>query len=251
MLRQALARVLGVVGLILLTGCQAAFTVDTKVNEDGSGLVTVGLGLDAKALARVGDPDLTVEVQDMKAAGWTIEPARKEADGLTWIRASRRFATVDQATEILGSLHPTAFRDFKLERHSSITQTDWRFSGTIDLTGGLATFSDREVAQQLGGDPLGGRAAEVEQQEGRPLADMVTFRMAVELPGADGAKSWSPSLRDTAPTEVTAESSQLLPIPLLPVSGRSGSAFLLIAMAGTGGLGVLIALRRRFRVAPR
>ncbi|MCX7620275.1 MAG: hypothetical protein N2037_05445 [Acidimicrobiales bacterium] len=250
-LRRFLCVLLVVVGLCGLTACQAAFTVDTKVNEDGSGVITVGLGLDDKALARLGDPDRTVEVQDMKAVGWEVESARKEADGLTWIRARKRFASLDEANDVLGSLNPATLREFRVEKSASIAQTDWRFSGTIDLTGGLEAFSDPEVAALLGGDFLGGRAVEIEQLEGRPIADMISFRMSVELPGAEAPASWSPSLRDPDPTQVVAETSQRLPIPLLPVSSKGGSTILLVVLVGTGGLGALVALRRRFRMAPR
>ena len=40
---------------VVLAGCQVKVLVDTKVNRDGSGTITVSVGLDAAAVAQVGD----------------------------------------------------------------------------------------------------------------------------------------------------------------------------------------------------
>ena len=53
----------------LLAGCQVDLHVDVQVNEDGSGSVTVAAGLDDAALARVGNLDQQLRVDDLEAGG--------------------------------------------------------------------------------------------------------------------------------------------------------------------------------------
>ena len=87
------ARLAGAVACVLvLAGCQVKVLVDTKVNRDGSGTITVSVGLDEAALAQVGDLRSQLRVSDLEAAGWKVTGPAHEADGDTWVRASKSFA---------------------------------------------------------------------------------------------------------------------------------------------------------------
>lgn len=234
--------------LVALTGCQADLHVDTTVQEDGSGAVTVSLGLDPAALARLGDPDQTVEVADLRAAGWEIPPAEQAADGTTWLRATKRFADADQAAAVMAELNPAVFRDFRLQRDSSLGQTTWTWTGTVDLTKGIAAFGDPEAAAVLGGDPFGGRVAEVEQAEGKPVAQMVDITVSAQLPAAE-RKQWTPRLGDAQPTVVQAASTKTFGLPL-PAGQGVGSLFVVGAVVVLAVVAVVVVRRRTRRPRP-
>ena len=65
------------VAVLALAGCQVRVAVDTHVERDGHGLLTVGVGLDDQALAQVGDLDRQVRVGDLAGAGWQGARAEK------------------------------------------------------------------------------------------------------------------------------------------------------------------------------
>lgn len=229
----------------LMSGaCQAKVAVDTTVEGDGTGTVTVSLGLDDEALARLGDPDATVEVADLRAAGWEIPPAERGADGYTWLRATKRFTDADGAARVMAELQPTVFRDFRLNRETGLGRTIWTWTGTVDVSPGIAVLGDPEAAAALGGDPFGGRVAEVEQAEGKPVAQMVDVTVSAQLPNGE-RQTWTPRLGDPVPTSVVATSSQSF---ALPVPAGEGIGTVLVLVAGVV-LAVVAAvmLRRRFR----
>ncbi len=224
------ARVLAVlVALVVLAGCQMTVAVDIRVNDDETGSVTVGVGLDDAALARAGDLDQQLRLDDVVAAGWEVSGPQEEPDGLTWVRASKTFADAEQFTLVMEELTGPdgAFQDWSLAETSSITGTEWRVDGTVDLTGGPAVFSDPELAESLGGDPFGGTLAEIEQEEGRPVAEMVDVRVSVLLPPDDDPKVVEASFADAEPTQVS-------------VSAEERSALVSVFVVGLGALVVVL-----------
>lgn len=237
--RRRAALVLVVAAVVLLTACQVDVDVATVVRPDGGGTVTVGVGLDDAALARVGSLDRQLRVDDLRAAGWTVEQPARESDGMTWVRAHKDFSDPAGLAAVTDELtgHDGAFRDFTLTKSSSLLGTDYHYSGTVDLTGGPASFSDPELAAALGGDPFGGTLQAIEQQEGRTADDMVSFRVSVDLPGTSATKVFTPSFHDTAPTEVTASSSRRSVLTLVGIAVAALLALLV----------VLLVLRRAFR----
>lgn len=253
LLRRVVTLGMVAVVFVVLVGCRVAVTVDTKVNEDGSGTVDVGLGLDDAALARSGNLDRTVVVDDLRATGWVVAPAKEEADGLTWLRASKPFATLEEGTRILGDLTgPTgAFRDFAITKEDGLGRTTWRLTGTLDLSRGLDTFADPELATALGGDPFGGWIPAIEEAEGRPARDMVDVTVMFALPAGD-PKTFTPKLGDPVPTsvDVDAQKTFVLPLPLGGSATGVGGWILLggVVIVGAGSLGFL---RRRFRAVGR
>ncbi len=205
-----MARPLVVLACVLaLVGCQVKVQVDTKVNPDGSGTVTVAVGLDADALSQVGDLKSQLRISDLQAAGWTVTGPTKAADGYTWVRASKPFADAAQATEVMGEVNGPdgAFRAWTVSRSSSTWSTSWKVSGTVDLTKGMETFSDPKLDQALGAHGYDDLIAQIEKREGKPVADMVDVQVSVELPGA--ARTYAPSLADRQPTTVAVSHTQL------------------------------------------
>lgn len=212
--------------VLTLTGCQVQVVVGVDVNDDASGTVRVSIALDADASAEAGDIDEALRLDDLRAAGWsTVEPDEPveadeagepvEADeageagggeGKTWVRMEKPFADPDAFTAVMGELNPTVFRDFVLVKDSGTFGTTYSITGTIDLTGGLRSFSDGEL-DAVEGDPVGAEIAAIEQREGRPATEMVEVSMVIQLPGRSDPVTYTPSFADEAPTEVDASSS--------------------------------------------
>lgn len=187
------------------TGCQITTRIGVDANRDGSGRVRVAVGLDADAARRVPNLARDLRTDDLTDAGWTIVGPRKEADGRTWIRASKPFADAAAAAgvvaEIAGDDGP--FRDFRLEHDRGFFTTKTTFSGTVDLTGGIESFGDQDLRDRLGGSSIGIDPAQLEQRIGRVLDRIFTFRVVTRLPGdidsnapleADRGAEWRPTL---------------------------------------------------------
>jgi hypothetical protein len=248
-LRRALTLVLLVGMVVLLAACQVDVSVDTVVNPDGSGTVTVGVGLDDKALSRVGNPNTAIRVEDLKATGWTVAPADKGPDGITWLRVTKAFSDPAGLDAIMKELTSGtgAFRDFTLVKDDGLTSTTWKFNGTVDLTGGLDQFGDAELAGVLNGDPLGGNVAAIEKEEGKPATQMIAVDVSVKLPNAD-RQDWKPTFTDPAATKISAqsvESKPALPLPL-PADGGSWFVYLVVVAVLAAAVVMLFVLRRHF-----
>ncbi|WP_208027607.1 hypothetical protein [Rhabdothermincola sediminis] len=223
--------------VVALTGCRMQVAVDIAVDDAGSGTVTVGIGLDDDALARVGDLRRQLRVDDLQHTGWEISEPQEEPDGLTWVRARKAFDDPAGATAVLSELTGPdgAFRGFTVGEEAGVLGTTYRVEGTVDLTAGPEAFSDAELAAALGGDPYGGTLAAIEREEGQRVADMVEFRVNVALPNAS-TKSYVASFDDEHPTSIDASSTV-----------NSKAAVLLVwTLVAAAGLVALVALRRAF-----
>jgi hypothetical protein len=203
--------------VVLASACQVRADVSVDVELDGSGTVTVAVALDEDAVSRLPDLSTLVRVDDLEQAGWTVTGPEPDDDGLTWFRASKPFADPEEANaifeEISGEQGP--FRGFEVTRDRSFGRTDLGFHGTVDFSGGLASFSDAELAQSLEGQPLGEPVEQIEQRIGDSLDRVFQFRVAVRLPGevesnAPGGPTngavWEPRLSEGGPVELEASS---------------------------------------------
>lgn len=199
-------RLVAAVALVLATaGCQLDVNVGFDVEDDGSGVVRVAVGLDDDAMQRVPELAEQLEVDDLVDAGWTITGPAADGDGRTWIRASKPFASPEEAGAVLAELSGDAgpFRDFRVERERSFLAETWRFGGVVDLSAGLEGFSDDALRERLDGTSFGVGTAELERRAGRALDRVFTFRVASELPGSvssnapldvEGGPVWTPTL---------------------------------------------------------
>ena len=198
-----------------VAGCQVHTDVGIDVKADGSGMVTVSIALDDDAVKAVGDLGATLRTDDLTKAGWTVSEPAKESDGDTHVHVSKPFANPAEADEIFGEISGPGgpFRDFHLTRARTFARTEVRFSGTVDFSGGLTSFTDSALAQQLDGKPLGQDVPTIEQRVGGSLDRAFTFRVLVRLPGdvssnatakATNGATWEPKLSDTAPSVLSA-----------------------------------------------
>ena len=250
MIRRALALLLAVVAA---AGCQVRTEVGVEVEDDGSGTVTVAVGLDDDAMSRVPGLEQELRLDDLRATGWEITGPAPEADGFTWIRGAKRFATPEQAAVVLAEVAGESgpFRDFVVTRERGFARTDFGFRGTVDFTGGLEAFGDEALAAALDGEPLGEDVAAIEERIGQAIDEAFTFRIAVRLPGglsssnapteADNGAVWEPRLSEAGPIQLSASSEV--------VRTRTIALVMLAAVAALAAVAVLVGVpwRRRRR----
>lgn len=217
-------RLLVLVALLALmaTGCEVELAAGIEVGRDGKGQVTAAVGLDAEALAELGDPGAALRVDDLRQAGWRVAEPRQEADGLTWIRASRPFADPEEAMATMAQLTGPAgpFRDFRLTRTRSLLRGKTTFTGVLDLTGGLSGLSDPDLEERLGDVDLGLDIAGLQQRFGADLASSMKVEVTAGLPGKvttnaplrQGSRAlWSPELGQTLTMEASSEALKIAP----------------------------------------
>jgi hypothetical protein len=175
-----------VVVVLVAAGCRVQVATTVQIDPDGSGTITQAVGFDDAALARVGDLDQQLRVDDLEAAGWTVDEPVVEGD-TTWVRAHQDFDDADEANVLLAQLSGPQgpYEGLVVTRTSGLLSTTTEFSGTMDLSAGVAMFGDDQLAAALGGDGSGGLVAQIEAAEGRPVGEMVEVSLAVDLPGAD------------------------------------------------------------------
>lgn len=205
--RSLLAGVVALVAVVALVGCRMQVDTTITVAADGTGRVTQAVGLDDAALARIGDLDRQVAVDDLRAAGWTVDPPVREGD-LTWVRAHRDVADTTELAVAVSQLNGPAgpFRDVATGQSDGFFERRTEFDAVFDLTGGPGLFGDPALAA-VPGDPWGALLAEIAAEEGRPATEMVTFDVTVELPGGV-VETFQPSFADPDPTQVRASSNE-------------------------------------------
>ena len=236
---------LAVLALASLAGCQVDTTVGIDARADGSGVVRVVVALDRAAAAQVPDLAQQLRVDDLEAAGWRVEePVPREGGGVE-IRARKAFRSPAGAARVVEELGGDGgpFRRFRLTRDRSFLRTRTALSGTVDLSSGLAAFSDPVLTERLGGSPLGVDPAVVERQLGVALSQVFAFKVAVRLPGEvesnapareGGGPVWLPELGQTLTLEADAEA-------------WNASSLLFAAVAVVAGTALLAVLVRRSR----
>lgn len=234
--------VLAGVAIVLLGGCRADVTVAVRATAEGGGDVSATVSLDQEAAEQVTDLAEQLKVEDLKAAGWRIEGPAPAAGGRIELRAVKAFASPAEATrlfqELTGPNGP--FGSLRLTRERSLLKTRTSLAGTVDLAGGLETFSDQVVKEKLGGLPLGIEPAKLEAELGKPLADVFGFHLTADLPGDIEDRSagvWELRLGQTTAVNASAEQWNLITL-------AAGATSI------TSGLVLLAVLARRARSRP-
>ena len=228
--------------------------IGIEVKEDGSGTVTVKIGLDDDAMKQAPNFEQALKVDDLTANGWTVTGPVKETDGFTYFSAAKPFANSDEAgkifAEVSGERGP--FRDFTISRERSFARTKFHFSGVVDFTGGLESFSDSELAQQLDGHPLGEDVKAIEARINDTLDNVFQIRVAVRLPGdvtsnapgqATNGAVWQPRLSQPEPITLEASSTSTRWFTIIGTAVTTASVLLLPVVL------VLLARSRRRRRA--
>jgi hypothetical protein len=190
------------VAVLVLAGCRVDATTTVEVAEDGSGTVTVEVVLDQEAAARVPDLAEQLRIRDLRRTGWTVEgPTEAEGGGVS-VTATKEFFEPEQLGEVLAEIGGLTG---DLTRERSFGTTTYDFEGTLDLSRGLRTFSDRQLTRLLDGFPIGQDQAQLEAELGSPLRELSSFTFDLSLPEGDDTQvtTWEASLGDD-PVELAA-----------------------------------------------
>lgn len=211
---------LALLALLLCSACQVTIAVGVDAQQNGSGVVRAGVGLDDDALNQIPDLAQQLRVDDLKKAGWTIVGPRKESDKRTWVRATKPFANTSGAakaiTELNGPKGP--FKNFRLTSKHSLMRTKTSFTGTVDRVGANA-LADSKLQQQLGGSSVDPKV--LEQQVNALIDRSVRTEVVVHLPGSissnaptsvSGGVVWHPKAGEQARLTATSTAWNLRPI---------------------------------------
>jgi hypothetical protein len=137
------------------------------------------------------------------------------------------------------------FRDFRVVRTRSLTRSTTSFTGTLDLSRGLAGLSDPTLDTALGDVPLGLDVDGLRARFGDEVNDTVKVRVTAGLPGEvatnaparDGSRAlWAPELGQTVQLEASSRAFRV--DPLIPISAA-------LALAAVAVLFVVLRRRRR------
>lgn len=236
-------RLLAILAVVfLVAGCKVDVVMDVAVHDDGSGLVTVSVGLDDEALALAGNLGRQLRTDDLVSAGWNVTGPAREGD-TTWVRASKPFSEPSAAAAVLAEVSAPEgpFRDFTVTRSEGLLGTEHSVTGTVDLTRGPQVFSDADLAALLGGDPFGGTLEAIVAERG-PIDDLVDISVRVDLPGGDPVTT-SASFSDASPTQVDVSSSESSTL------ARAGLWFLVgVVVLGAAVVVAVLVMRSRRRI---
>jgi len=230
--------------LLICAACQVRTTLDIQVRPDGSGTVTVTSALDKAAAERMPDLDQSLLVADLRKAGWRVIAPKAVPGGGWQVSASKGFGDTTQLAGVIAQLTGAdgPFRRFALTRTHHFAKTEFRLTGTVDLSGGLDVFGDPALRQTLGGTMFGRSDQALALELGQPPAEAIRFRVVTHLPGG-ATKEWNPRLGDAA-TKVSASGATRQPTAWLFVLASA------VAAAGFIGTVFLIARYNRIKAPP-
>lgn len=250
-MKQARAALLVALVVVACGACKVRTNIAIDVKENGSGTVTVEVGLDEEAVKKAPNLEQSLRTSDLTAHGWTVTGPVKEDDGFTYVRATKPFANSDEAAKIFTELSGPdgPFRDFALTRSRSFAHTKFHFAGTIDFAKGIESFSDSQLAQELDGKPIGDDIKAIEQRINDSLDNVFQFQVRVRMPGgvtsnaptqAINGAVWQPRLSESGPVTLEATSETTRWASIL------GSIAVAVAVVGLlVVLPVLFVVRRR------
>lgn len=235
--------------------CRVETTVGLTLGADGTGEVVVEAVLDREAVRRVGDVGEEIRTADLRAAGWVVEEPEQLDDGGARLLIRRPFSDLAAAEAALRSLATGGgpFGTVEIDQRRGFWSTTTTFSATVDLTGGLASLSDPQLAEALGGQPLGLPTEDLERRLGSPLDRVFRLQVSVRLPGrlrsnaperADGSARWTPELGQAVDLEASSRAVNRPRIVLASLAATSALAALALG-AGQAATG-----RRRPRPRP-
>lgn len=129
--RSGLLAVFLAVVVLVAGGCRIQVHVGVDVDGDGSGAVRVAVTFDEEALRRVDDLSEQLVVDDLEAAGWTVEQPTEGPDGTTVVAAEKPFATTAELGQVVEELGGAGgpFRNFTVERQTGVLTSTYTLEG--------------------------------------------------------------------------------------------------------------------------
>jgi hypothetical protein len=144
--------------VVAFAGCRVDLNVDMTVEPDGTGTITLVATADAEVVAAV--PTLADElaIDDIVAAGWTVDGPTALPDGGLTITLRHDFSSDVEATNLLNSIGPP-FNQMSVSRNTSGDDTTTRLGGLLGLPDGFESFADEDLVAAVGSVPFGEQIA--------------------------------------------------------------------------------------------
>ena len=167
--------------VVCLTGCQVDLTTTITVSDNGSGTIAVTATADAETMRLAPELADSVNVDDLRAAGWVVEVQNPAANGGLSVVAKRDFSNTDEASFFLSQLSGESgpLRGVQLSRTGSTNDATYTFSANAGLPNGLAGFADTEALSTLGANPFETAIA----LSGVQLPDVLQIHVQLTTPG--------------------------------------------------------------------
>ena len=173
-----------VVVLVLGMACAACnvdISIDVNMSADGSGTITVTATADSDIVTQAPNLVADMHLDDIRAAGWSIQGPAKTPSGGLEIVLTHPFKTPKQAMAILADLNGPSgpLKSITLSRTKKGDTTTYDLGGTLQVDGGLDAFSDADLFAAVGATPYSAQAA----ASGVSPQQAVTITFRAKLPG--------------------------------------------------------------------
>ena len=208
--------------LFLIAACKVESSVSVNVEDDGTGSVEVSVGLDNEASRLIGDLEKQLRTEDLVSSGWKVSLSEgQEEKTKIVVSASKNFTNVDSLVSVLEEIAgPTVFSEISLVSEKSFAKKLWIIEGKINLSDGLALFSDPALDEVLGGKFFGRNLEDLSFLSGCDAicdpADSFLMNFSVSLPGDDTELNnavWTVPLGDPTSTPFSSSSTIDYPKP--------------------------------------
>ncbi len=177
-----------VASVLLASGCRVDATVDIRVDDDGTGEVTVEVVADAEAVALIPDAPDGLQLDDLSDAGWTVNTNTVDGAGVLTVNASKRFPSADALGGVLAEIagEDVIFEGFTLVKDHNFdiiglgpARTDYALRGSVDPTFDIEQLGD---VFPDGLAPLGRAADEIEDDFEGDFEDVLGLTVTVRMP---------------------------------------------------------------------
>ena len=181
MRRRVIASVLLLAGTLVLTACKVDLATSVNVSDNGSGTITVTAVADAEAVRLAPELRDSLNLADLRSAGWNVEVQNPAEGGGLSVVAQRPFANVDEAGFFLAQIsgEDGPFRGLVITRSGGVNDATYSFAGSGGLQKGLAGFADADALAVLGSAPF----EQAVENSGSPLNETLAISMRITLPG--------------------------------------------------------------------
>jgi hypothetical protein len=172
---------MAVCAMLAMGACRVDTTVHVKVNNDGSGTITLTAIADSEVVAQAPGLAEDLRFDDAVANGWVVSGPEPTADGGLRVEITHDFATVEEATALLQSINGTGgpLHDVTITRAVTNNELRTSLAGILRVDGELQAFSDSAVFDAIGGLPYAAAIFDT----GLTPSDVVTFTFTADLPG--------------------------------------------------------------------
>ena len=256
---RARAVVVGLLLLVFASACRVDTTVDIRVEEDGSGVVTVSIDADTEAVELLVDDPADLRFDDLEAAGWTLDGPDVDDGGIT-LAASKPFLSPEDLPTVLDEIlgEELIFSTVVLEQQHDFSmfglgaaETSYSLTAEVDPAPDLELLGDDVLAGLLDGFPLGRPELRIETDAGVPTSQALGLVVNVTMPAnvstdtgeaTDDVATWSFAYGDPAQTiDARASVDDILPRVWAVLAILAGLLFILVVLSrlGTFALGKL------------